>query len=501
MSIPAFIASLAPDSTVVLACSAVAVAVLVHYRGHAVGSSKPTAPSPNALPLIGNAYSVIKNFDDMLDNQVELMKATSNKTYALTIPFVPTIYVTQDPINVEFVLRTQFENFVKGERFHEVTKDVLGEKGIFNSDGEVWRVQRKLASRIFTVKNFKDFVGRVFREEAEVLLHSLDAIAEKGDVIDLQDIFFRFTLDSFGKIGFNADLNCLGNPDPVPFAQAFDSAQTTLHYRFFSSTWKLEEYLFPSQRNMTQNVHTVRSFARKIVSARRSDPNAHTYDDLLSLFMREDTTADSPDDDEHLVDVVLNFIIAGRDTTAQALSWTIWLLSRNPHAERALLEEIDAVLDADSDLPSYDQIKLMKYAKAVFSEALRLYPSVPREAKFAVKDITLPDGTFVPAGSTVSWLPYVMGRCTDIWGEDAAAFKPERWLAMETLPSPYVYPAFNGGPRLCLGKSMAELEGVFVLVVLVKRFKVTVVRPDTVKPGNSLTLPIKDGLSVKIERR
>ncbi|KAJ3188630.1 hypothetical protein HDU85_004344 [Gaertneriomyces sp. JEL0708] len=415
------------------------------------------------------------------------------------MPFQPVLYFTMDPANVEYVLKTNFENFEKGRHFHDINKDVLG-NGIFNTDGETWRVQRKTASHIFNVKNFRDFVGRVFKEEAQILFDVLGQKADLSETVDMQDMLFKFTLDSFGRIGFNADLSCL-TKENVPFAIAFDRAQTVLLYRFFSPLWRLEELLLPRGTRMRQDVHTIRSFALELIHKRRSDPEAHQYNDLLSLFMNQQSASEFHSD-QALIDVVLNFIIAGRDTTAQALSWTFYLLSLYPHVEERLLAEITSTLGNDlSVYPSYEQVKEMKYANAVFHEALRLYPSVPSELKYAINDCVLPDGTRISAGNAVAWNPYCMGRCEEIWGSDAKIFRPERWLEMTRQPSPYAYPVFNAGPRVCLGKSMAELEGVFTLVGLVQRFKIKVLKPYEVKPANSLTLPMAGPLNCSVQRR
>ena len=114
--------------------------------------------------------------------------------------------------------------------------------------------------------------------------------------------------------------------------------------------------------------------------------------------------------DDQLVDQVINFLIAGRDTTAQALSWTIYCLFKNPKCLKVLVDEVDEIM-GDGEMPSYDQVKSMKYAKAVMLETLRLYPSVPKSEKMAVKDDILPDGTKIKAGTFFNWSAY----CKSFW--------------------------------------------------------------------------------------
>jgi cytochrome P450 len=214
--------------------------------------------------------------------------------------------------------------------------------------------------------------------------------------------------------------------------------------------------------------------------------------------------------DAAAVDAVLNFIIAGRDTTAQALSWALYRLSRAPAAEAALLREARAALGPGIAAPGgvaaaagYEAVKRLRYARAVLLETLRLHPSVPKNVKFAVRDDVLPGGPAVPAGAGVLWVPWAMGRRADLWGPDAADFRPERWLAGGAPPSQEVYPAFHAGPRACLGRELALLEGAYVLVALLARFRVTPLLEGAAEPGYgaSLTLPMEGGLRAVLAPR
>lgn len=158
-----------------------------------------------------------------------------------------------------------------------------------------------------------------------------------------------------------------------------------------------------------------------------------------------------------------------------------------PKVQEKLLEEIENCIGNAS--PSYDQVKEMKYANAIFNETLRLHPSVPKNVKEAAIDEILPDGTVVPKGSVIAWSPYVMGRCPRIWGPTAREFDPDRWINNKP-PTSFEYPVFHAGPRMCLGKNLAELEGVFVLVSLFQKYHISAVPDQFVSYGNSLTLPM-----------
>jgi len=193
-------------------------------------------------------------------------------------------------------------------------------------------------------------------------------------------------------------------------------------------------------------------------------------------------------------------LIAGRDTTAQALSWTIYCLCLYPEVEAKARQEIVNVCGCAH--PSYDDLNKFQYLQAVIHETLRLYPPVPMELKFAERDDTWPDGTRVPAGSAVLFHVYSMGRDKSLWGEDAQQYKPERWLQMDGLPDNYRYPVFNGGPRECLGRRLAMVEAKTCLAVLLQSVSFKLAVPaDEVCVDSQLTLGMGRGLPCFVTSR
>ncbi|KAI9340180.1 cytochrome P450 [Zopfochytrium polystomum] len=485
-----------------------------HSSGTSTSSRIILGTLPTRMPIIGDTIDVVGGFagiHDMVCTELEKNQAEADARglvaggVSLKLPFTPAIVCSSDPAVVEHVLKTKFPIYNKGHFFFSRTSDVLGH-GIFAVDGEEWKYQRKTSANLFNIKNFKEFVGVVFVEEMGLFSNRLERAVSNNEIVNLSELFFRFTLDGFCRIGFGENLNSLEQEKPVPFATAFDDAQTRLVQRFLTPLWSVVETLSLSGFKHSSNVQTIKDFGRKLVEKRLAylkaggDPNA--FSDALSYMMAtEIPSTGKPPTPDQLVEYVINLIIAGRDTTAQALSWAVLLLHRNPAAKAALLAEIDAALPDSAALPSYDQVRSLAYANAVFHETLRLYPSVPLEIKQLSEDDVLPNGVHLPRGALCSWSPYSMGRSERIWGPDAKEFRPERWLEMDKAPSPWVYPVFNGGPRVCLGKNMAELEGVFVLVSLLRRFDVDVVDHESVTYQFSLTLPMKDGMRVRLKKR
>ncbi len=215
--------------------------------------------------------------------------------------------------------------------------------------------------------------------------------------------------------------------------------------------------------------------------------------------------------------------LAGRDTTAQSLTWTFYLLMRHPDIAQNVRTELHNLFPGQKtlDLSSNNlpQPSSLPYTMAVFYESLRLYPPVPFEIKQCETAATLPDGTFLPQGSVVVSCTWAMNRSKTSWGSDSACFRPERWLEEET-PSTLAshqeggrlekkrwkvisktaseFPVFHGGPRSCLGRKMAELLGVYVIANLIWEFDLEE-RNDEAGgqervSKNSLTLPMEGGL-------
>ncbi|KAJ3322245.1 Protein kinase alk2 [Boothiomyces sp. JEL0866] len=472
-------------------------AFLWYYKDDAIGATVRVDKSVPRFkihnPIFGGVLEMIKEIDNSgILIAEELNDPEFDRAKVLTIPFAePTIFVN-DPESVEYITNTNFENYIKGTFTKWRLTDVLG-NGIFNTDGHDWFVQRKLTSKIMTNRNFKQNIETVFSENMDIFVRVLNSVADSQTQVDMHSLFHRFFMDSFGKIAYGIDLNSLSKGIPS-YVTSFDRTQNTMGDRLVNPFFPIADFFNPYLKN---DIKLIREFGEKIVKDRIGD-NTVDRNDLLSLFMSHRNEDGSELSTEELADHVISFILAGRDTTAQALSWTLYCLSNNPRVKAALVQEIDEIL-GEQLIPEYEQIKKMKYANAVFKETLRLYPSVPREGKIAVNNDVLPNGVKIPKGAIVGFCPYAMGRSEKLW-ENANEYRPERWLNGKQ-PSNYVYTAFMCGPRICLGKNLAELQGVFTLVSLLKNFDFEIVDPTSVKQKMSLTLPMKNGLMCTVSKR
>ncbi|KAM0846192.1 hypothetical protein ACQ4PT_055835 [Festuca glaucescens] len=497
---------------------AVVVAVLAAYMAWFWRMSRGLR-GPRVWPVLGSLPGLVQHAEGMHE-WIAANLRRSGGTYQTCIFAVPgvarrggLVTVTCDPRNLEHVLKSRFDNYPKGPFWHGVFLDLLGD-GIFNSDGDTWVAQRKTAALEFTTRTLRTAMSRwVSRSIHGRLLPILaDAVASKAHV-DLQDLLLRLTFDNICGLAFGKDPETLAEGLPEnEFASAFDRATEATLNRFIfpECLWRCKKWLgLGMETTLTRSMAHVDQYLAAVIKTRKLElaDAAATHDDLLSRFMRKGSYSD-----ESLQHVALNFILAGRDTSSVALSWFFWLVSTHPAAERRIVAELCAVLAASrgahdpalwlAETFTFEELDRLVYLKAALSETLRLYPSVPEDSKHVVADDYLPDGTFVPAGSSITYSIYSAGRMKTVWGEDCLEFRPERWLSEDGTKfvqhDSYRFVAFNAGPRVCLGKDLAYLQMKNIAGSVLLRHRLAVAPGHRVEQKMSLTLFMKDGLRMEV---
>ncbi|KAG1341892.1 Cytochrome P450 94B3 [Cocos nucifera] len=451
---------------------------------------------------------VVKNLQrkNFLTWTAELVVASPTKTINLL-----SCIITGNPKNVEHILKTNFENYPKGNDFVNLLEDFLGH-GIFNADGDHWKLQRKTASLEFNNKTIRNFIlDNLDREVVGRFLPLLSKAAASGESIDLQDLLDRLAFDNVCKVAFDVDAaRLVGDTAEVGrFVWAFETAAGISIKRFQQPRflWKLRRALnLGEERRLKEELAVVNEFATKVVKERkgRKREEIEGSDDLLSRFIAEGDFSD-----EFLRDIVISFVLAGRDTTSTAMAWIFWALSTRPEVQQKILEEIASVRSRSGnagEMLTLDELREMEYLHAVVSETLRLYPPVPMQQRVCMRDDVLPDGTRVKRGWSVMSHSYAMARTEGIWGEDCKEFNPERWLQNGSFQpkNPYRFPVFHAGPRTCLGKEMAYIQMKAVVASVMERFEIAVVDEDGEREREIeylITMRIKGGLPVQVRTR
>uniref|UniRef100_A0A0V0ICR2 Putative ovule protein n=1 Tax=Solanum chacoense TaxID=4108 RepID=A0A0V0ICR2_SOLCH len=330
----------------------------------------------------------------------------------------------------------------------------------------------------------------------------------------------KATLDSIFKVAFGVELDsmCGSNEEGKKFGDAFDNASEMTLWRYVDIFWKIKRTLnIGSEAKLRNNIRTIDEFVYKLIhrkTEQMSRPEADLSlqwkkEDILSRFLQITGT-----DPKFLRDIILSFIIAGKDTTATTLSWFIYVLCKYPRVQEKVAQEIKEATAEKEDATditdfaanvSEDALEKMQYLHAALTETLRLYPAVPVDGKICFSDDTLPDGFSVNKGDMVSYQPYAMGRMKFIWGDDAEEYKPERWLdggGFFKPESPFKFTAFQAGPRICLGKEFAFRQMKIFSSVLLSYF-VFKLSDDkkTVNYRTMINLHINGGLHVRVFHR
>ncbi|MCL7028276.1 hypothetical protein MKW94_014140 [Papaver nudicaule] len=483
---------------------------------------------PKTWPFIGVLIELLRNYHRMHDWLTEYF--VESKILQLRLPFMTSTYMT-DPANVEHILKTNFNNYPKGEDFQTCMKELLGE-GIFNSDGELWRQHRKTSSFEFASRNLRNFSTVVFKDCALILADILHQASVLHKEIDMQELLLRMNLDSICKIGFGVEMGTLAHQLPDNrFAKAFDQATGVCSFRFSNPFWKLQRFLkVGSEAVFVRSIQDIDEFTNSLIHKRIAELKAakSTDDkkkhDILSRFIELYENPESNSTVKSLRDVVINFVLAGRDSTASTLSWLIYMIISNPNVAEKMYKEIitfeeeqaKEVIGYDPKDPTlsfqekiakfatllnYDSLGKLPYMHATITETLRLYPAVPQDSKGVLEDDVLPDGTKVRAGERVVYVPYAMGRMEYLWGPDALSFNPDRWFNKEGLfesASPFKFTAFQAGPRICLGKDSAYLQMKIALAILFRFFNFHLVPNHPVKYKMMITIAMKHGLKLNV---
>ncbi|KQK11570.1 hypothetical protein BRADI_2g60920v3 [Brachypodium distachyon] len=516
------------------------VVVYLRPRRAPAATSANHCPHPN--PILGNAVPLLRNLHRFLDWATDLLAAAPASTIEVRgVLGLGAGVATACPDDVDHLLRANFPNYVKGARFAVPFADLLGHGGLFLADGRLWSLQRKLASYSFSSRSLRRFSARVLRAHLHArLLPFLDAAAAgagSGEVVDLQDALRRFAFDNMCGVAFGVESSTLldAGRRQEEFFAAFDDAVEISFARLLHPTtllWRAMRLTgVGRERRMRQAVATVDEYVMAMID-QAEQPRQPRDELLLSRFAAavdgEEPTElgemfRSPEAKRRFLrDVVVSFVLAGKDTTSSALTWFFWLLAANPRCERRVYQEVATTMASSStccpgdedeehyDDYYYEELKGMHYLHAALTEAMRLYPPVPINSRVAAAADVLPDGTAVGAGWFADYSAYAMGRMPRLWGPRCREFLPERWLTGDggefVAADAVRYPVFHAGPRMCLGKEMAYVQMKAVAAAVVRRFKVETVPAaasmDAPPPYEmAVTLRMKGGLRVRIRRR
>ena len=397
------------------------------------------------------------------------------------------LYLFSHPDLIRDVLVTHGRNFHKS-RGLERARRLLG-NGLLTSEGEFHLRQRRLAQPAFHKQRIAAYAVTMCDYAARTSQRWRD-----GETLDMHTEMMRLTLGIVARTLFDADVE----NEAAEIGQALTMAFESFNFAMLPFTEYLEKLPLPSVRRFNSARDTLdRTIYRVIEERRRSGEDKG---DLLSmLLMATDTEGDgSGMSDLQLRDEALTIFLAGHETTANALTWTWYLLSQHPDVEARLHSEVDAALNGRA--PAYDDMAALPYTRMVFAESMRLYPPAWAIGRRALEPFDA-RGFTIPKRSVVIMSQYIVHRDERFFPEPDR-FDPDRWSPEAVAQRPkFSYFPFGGGNRVCIGEQFAWMEGMLLIAALAQKWRMRLVPDHRVEVQPLITLRPKYGMRMTLEKR
>jgi cytochrome P450 len=401
------------------------------------------------------------------------------------------VTVLSEPAAIRHVLVEKAANYRKDDLQRRVLAPGLA-NGLLTAEGEDWRAQRRALAPLFSARHVASFAPPM-AEAADRLVRRL---ARRGDgrVVDAALEMTRVALDVLERTIFTQGIA----RDPDALGRAITRYFEAIGPVDPLDVFGLPDWLprigrlrsRPALRFFEEVIDELMDARRALIASGQEPPR-----DLLTLLL----TAQDPETGSGLSDLdvranIITFIGAGHETTANALSWSLYLLSQTP----AVRERVEAEVDAAP--PGAIEPEHFPFTRAVIEEAMRLYPPVPFLSRAAVADDRI--GPYrIPAGSLVIVAPYVLHRHRTLW-DNPDAFDPDRFMpGRRDRIDRYAYLPFGAGPRVCIGASFSLQEAVVILSRLVATLRFDLVPGQDIKPVQRVTLRPGNGLQMRIGLR
>lgn len=439
-------------------------------------------PGPRGYPLVGVLPQLYRD-------PLGFMLAVTRE-YGDIVSLGQRWYLIPGPQYLKHVLQEHSRNYRKGDNIRPL-KLLTGE-GLLTSDGDFWLRQRRMAQPAFHHQRIAAMGSKITGCTAE-LLDRWRPLAERGATLDVADEMMRLTMKIVGLSLFSIDVS--SQADLVGRALI-----ETLQYinRRATSLIQLPHRLpTPGSLRFHRALQQLDSVVLGMIEGRRR--GTEDCGDLLSMLLEaRDAETGEGMTDRQLRDEVMNIFLAGHDTTGLTLSWTWYLLAQHPAVEQRLLAELRAVLAGRA--PTVADLPNLPYTQMVLQESLRLYPPAWMTSRTPLKPDRLGEYD-IPAGATILVSPYATHHHPGLWDHperfDPERFTPER---MDDRPK-FAYLPFGGGPRVCIGNNLAQIEMQLVLAMVAQHYQLRLVPDHPVEPEPLTTLRPRYGIRMTLQPR
>ncbi len=403
-------------------------------------------------------------------------------TFKIYLGGIKEAIVTIDPAVIQHVLKTNADNYHKSEIQVKRMGHFLG-KGLLTTEGEAWRVQRKLIQTGFSPKSLGS-LSAIMQASLDESLAAFDQAIQEGPV-EVYSQFMRITFSMVARSLFGASL---------PEAEIQQISRTICTVQEFIVRQTLQPYLNPwfAMSGQLKKHEEMRREADAIllpyIQARR---NAPPGDDLLQTLLDARYADGNGMPDELILSESMQLLVAGHETSSNSLSWLLYLLVCNPDTLARVREEFETVLQGRQ--LTYADILKFEFAGQVIHEGLRLYPPFWMIDRMAVADDQVGD-IRIPAGSMVINYVYGAHHYEPNW-PDPESFNPSRFTkdAMKSR-TPFTFLPFGGGPRVCIGNQYAILQILMILAELLRRYDFSLVPQQTIEARPMVILRPANGI-------
>lgn len=433
------------------------------------------------------------------------------------------VYLINNPDYIEKVLIYDHRNFKKGKRL-QTAKAVLGE-GLVTSEGDYHNRQRRLIQPIFHPKQVVTY-GSIVSDYAARMRDGWN----EGSTVDISHEMMRLTLRIICKAVLNYDVESeaqeVGKALTTvrkyskrlqsPIGQVLDKISilpAPKKAREAKNELDLLVYGLITDRRKQEGSDTdkrLNDLLTRLLEAQDSNPDQVKPDYATSAYTSTSTSMSRSTDgkmtDKQVRDEVMTIFIAGHETTANALTWTFYLLSQHRDIEKKLQDEIDSVLghsagnNVESKIPSVEDIPKLQYTEKVLRESMRLFPPVWTMGRYVENDYPVGEFT-IPAGSSVLMSQYVMHHDARYY-ENSEEFNPERWTdEFKTHLPRFSYFPFGGGIRGCIGEPFAWMEGILIIATIAQKWTMDLTADQRIKLDPAITLRPKYGMKMKLTLR
>lgn len=430
--------------------------------------TKPQMPGPGFFSSV--AYG-IKSRGNYITPMHELFVGYGNYVMFRGTRKVCVVF---DPVGVEYILKTNQKNFIKSDDMKQL-RPVLG-NGLLISEGDEWRSNRRTVAPEFQHKSLEAFFN-IIRRHTEVMLAEW---REHDDPVDMCPLLSKATYGIAGDCFFGTNLESTAQT----IYRGIEVSSEVAVRKMISAFPAPYSWPLPSHLRMRRAVEEMDKVVYGIIDERLKNPRESM--DVLSRLLKVGTLNRTQIRDE-----VMTLLLAGHETTANGLAWTLFLLGKHPSVQEQVRDEVKAVVAGE--VPTFSELARLSYTKMVLEESMRIFPPV---AAFGRKNLVADQlgGFDIEPETKINLVQWIVHRHPDFW-EAPEEFRPERFA--KPLPHPYAYFPFGGGARECIGRNMAMMEGVGMLAAMIRAFRFQLVN-DNVKPRPMITVRPDPGVYMKM---